>query len=207
MRMLPPSCAHGRGFCCVTEDVNTLILCLGNERVCDDGIAAVVGRAMQALPLPAHVTVKVGSKISFDLLDDIATTDQLVLVDALNSGGEPGMCTVVDVSELPALVASSECAHGTSVSHILDFVRYLACDGAACGVAIAGIEGRQFLSCGTGFSEEVWAAVPKLVDLVLLFVGAKVEARTMATEICRDLRIGRSRGKRPGGAEERRAQG
>ena len=109
----------------------------------------------------------------FDLLDDIATTDQLVLVDALNSGGEPGMCTVVDVSELPALVASSECAHGTSVSHILDFVRYLACDGAACGVAIAGIEGRQFLSCGTGFSEEVWAAVPKLVDLVLLFGGCQ----------------------------------
>jgi hydrogenase maturation protease len=155
--------------------------------VCDDGVGVLVGRVLQSVTLPANVSVKTVSRVSFDLLDRIATTDQLVLVDALGSGDEPGTCTVADVTDIPAALASSECAHRAGVLQILDFVRYVACDGNLGRVAIATIEGKQFLSCGTRFSEEVWAAVPRLVDLVLLYVGAAVEARTAVKDVCRRL--------------------
>jgi hydrogenase maturation protease len=174
-------------FCCVTEYVKTLILCLGDEKVRDDGIAAVAGRLLQSLPLPSNVAVKVAASVSFDLLDEIATSDQLVLVDALASGGEVGTCTVVDVSDLASHMAASECAHCATVSQILEFARYLAGGDNPYGVAIAGVEGGQFMSYGTSFSDPVWAAVPRLVDLILLFVGAGIEARTMVKESCRRM--------------------
>jgi len=168
--------------------VETLIVCLGNERVCDDGIAAVVGKVLQSLPLPPQVTVRTPARVSFDLIDKVAMADQLVVVDAIRSGEEVGTCTVADVTDLPAALASSECAHREGVSQILDFVRYIACDGTPRRVAIAAIEGKQFLSCGTSFSDEVWAEVPRLVDLILLYVGASVEARMAVTDACRRLR-------------------
>ena len=155
--------------------------------MCDDGVGVLVGRVLQSVTLPRNVSVKIVSKVSFDLLDRITTADQLVLVDALGSGEEPGTCTVADVTEIPAALASSECAHRAGVLQILDFLRYVACDGNSRRVAIAAIEGKQFLSCGTEFSDEVWAAVPRLVDLVLLYVGATVEARTAVKDVCRLL--------------------
>ncbi len=48
------------------------------------------------------------------------------------------------------------------------------------------------MSYGTGFSEEVTSAIPRLVDLVLLFVGATLRARTAVPEVCAAL-VRRSR--------------
>jgi hydrogenase maturation protease len=167
--------------------VKTLILCLGDENVRDDGIAAVAGRLLLSLPLPSNVAVKVGARVSFDLLDAIASSEQLVLMDALASGADVGTCTVVDVGDLASHVAASECAHRATVSQVLEFARYLAGGSNPYKVAIAGIEGGQFMSCGTSFSDPVWSAVPRLVDLVLLFVGAGIEARTTVKEACKRL--------------------
>jgi hydrogenase maturation protease len=168
--------------------VETIIVCLGNERVCDDGIAAVVGKVLQSVPLPPEVTVRIPARVSFDLIDKIAMADQVVVVDAIRSGEEVGTCTVADVTEIPAAQASSECAHREGVLQILDFVRYIACDENPRRVAIAAIEGKQFLSYATSFSDEVWAAVPRLVDLILLYVGASVEARMAVKDVCARLR-------------------
>lgn len=167
--------------------METLIVCLGNENNCDDGIGAIVGRVLQSLPMAANIKVRMVGEVSVDLMDEIASTEELVLVDALHSGGQLGTCTVVDVTEVPPSLAGSECAHDTQVVQILDFVRYIACDGTPCRVAIAGIEGRQFLASGAFFSEDVCDAVPRLADLVLLFAGANLEARIAVKEACRRL--------------------
>lgn len=128
------------------------------------------------------------AKVSFDLLDKVAMAEQLIVVDAIHSGEVPGTCTVADVTEIPASVASSECAHRAGVAQVLDFVRYVACDGPPRRVAIAAIEGKEFLRCGTTFSEDVWAAIPRVVDLILLYVGAAVQARIAVKDVCRHLR-------------------
>jgi hydrogenase maturation protease len=180
---------HQGDFRCVTRVVETLIVCLGNERVCDDGVAALVGRVLQSLSLPPNVSVKTAQEVSFDLLDRIATVDQLVLVDALASGEKPGTCTVADVTAIPAALASSECAHRPGIFQILDFVHSMACDDTPHRVAIATIEGKQFWRCGTSLSEEVREAVPRLVDLVLLYVGATVEARAAVHDACHRLSL------------------
>ena len=139
---------------------------------------------MQSLPLPAEVTITLVRKLGIDLLDELAAAERIIIVDALATGEEPGTCTVADVTEIPASIASSECAHRTSVCHIIEVARHVLCDGVSPGVAIAGVEGKQFLAYGAPFSDEVAAAIPRLVDLLLLTMGAKVETRAMVGEVC-----------------------
>jgi hypothetical protein len=77
--------------------------------------------------------------------------------------------------------------HNTSVCHIIEVARHILCDGDTYRVAIAGIEGKQHLAYGAEFSDEVVAAFPRLVDLLLLTVGARVETRAMVKEACQRL--------------------
>ncbi len=167
--------------------MQTLIVCLGNERVCDDGIGARVGRILQSLPLPSDVQVAVMATLRCDLLDSLAEAERLVVVDALamGMGAEPGMCTVADVSELPAAVACADCLHRALVSDVIDLARQVSCDGTLPNVTIAGVEGKRFLDAGSLFSDEVVTATPRLVDLILLAIGAKVEVRAMVKDACR----------------------
>jgi hydrogenase maturation protease len=123
----------------------------------------------------------------FDLLDILAGAERLVVVDALaiGMGAEPGMCTVADVTDLPAAVASVDCIHRAAVSDVIDLARQVSCEGTLQNVTIAAVEGKRFLDCGGLFSDEVVAATPRLVDLILLAIGAKVEARAMVKDACR----------------------
>jgi hydrogenase maturation protease len=169
--------------------VQTLIVCIGNERVCDDGIGARVGRILQLLPLPSDVAVMQIQRIGFDLIDALAATEHLVVVDALDCATEPGTCTVADVTELAAGTVGCGCAHRSIVTEIIDLARQVSCDETLQSVSIAGIERRQSLAYDMGFSDEVTAAVPRLVDLLLRAVGARLEARTMVKQTCRHFLV------------------
>jgi len=167
--------------------VETLIVCLGNERVCDDGIGARAGRILESLPLPDGVTVTKVQSLHIGLLDQLAESERLLIIDALSTGAEPGMCTVADVTELPSGTASADCAHARTVANIMDLVRHVSCDSAAPSIDIAGIQGKQFMMYGAEFSAEVSRALPRLVDLVLLTVGAQLASRAMVRDVCREL--------------------
>jgi hydrogenase maturation protease len=167
--------------------VQTLIVCLGNERISDDGVGAQVGRVLQALPLPPETTVLLLPKLRIDLLEPLAEADRLVIVDALASGAEPGMCTVADVTDIPSGIASADCAHGKMVANIMDLVRHVSTEIEAPAIDIAGIEGKQTHAFGAELSDEVRSAVPRLVDLILLSVGARVATRAMVKEVWRAM--------------------
>jgi hydrogenase maturation protease len=153
--------------------------------VCDDGIGARVGRILRSLPLPSDVAVTVVQGIGLDLSDALAAAEQLIVVDALDSEAEPGTCTVADVTELPAATVGTGCAHESYVAQIIEMARQLSCDGVLKSVTLAGIERKLTLGFCTGFSDEVTAAVPRLVDLILLTVGAELDARVKVKETCR----------------------
>jgi hydrogenase maturation protease len=167
------------------KDVQTLIVCVGNEQVCDDGIGARVGRILQSLPLPPDVAVLSLERIGIGLLDALAGAAHVVVVDALATEGEPGASTVADVTELHPATVGSGCAHRATVTEIVTLARQVWSGEAFPAMTLAGIERKQSLAIGEGFSSEVLAAVPRMVDLLLLTVGARLEARTMVKQVCR----------------------
>ena len=165
--------------------MRTLILCLGNEHVADDGIGAEIGRALQSLSLPADIQVRMVPRLHIYLLDELAEVDHLVIVDALTAEAEPGTCTVVDVSQHCAAVVASGCYHTNDVRDLIHLAREVAPDGPSCAITVAGVACEHSDRYGAGFSNAVLSAIPRLVDLVLMVTGAGLKIRLLAAEILR----------------------
>jgi hydrogenase maturation protease len=168
--------------------MRTLILCLGNEHVADDGIGAEIGRALQSLSLPADIQVRMVPRLHIYLLDELAEVDHLVIVDALTAEAEPGTCTVVDVSQHCAAVVASGCYHTNDVRDLIHLAREVAPDGPSCVITIAGVACEHSDRYGAGFSNAVLSAIPRLVDLVLMVTAAGLKIRLLAAEILRQER-------------------
>jgi hydrogenase maturation protease len=165
--------------------MRTLILCLGNEHVSDDGIGAEIGRALQSLPLPEVIQVKVVPRLRLDLLDELAQIDHLVIVDALVANANPGTCTVVEVTQHCAAVVALGCCHTNDVRDLIHLAREVAPAGPECAITIAGVAREQQDCCGAGFSTAVLAAIPRLVDLILMVTGAGLHVRLLASDTFR----------------------
>lgn len=165
--------------------MRTLILCLGDERVADDGIGAEIGQILQSLPLPESIQVRVATRLRLDLLDELATVDHLAIVDALAGDAEPGTCTVVDVTQHSAAVVASGCYHTSEVRDLIHLAREVAAEGPECVVTIAGVEGEHRDRYGWAFSQAALSAVPRLVDLLLMVTGAGLKIRLLASDTLR----------------------
>jgi hydrogenase maturation protease len=165
--------------------MRTLIVCLGNEHVADDGIGAEIGRTLQSLSLPEDIQIRMVPRLCLDLLDELAEVDHLVIVDALTADAEPGTCTVVDVSQHCAAVVASGCYHTNDVRDLIHLAREVAPGDPACTVTIAGMACEHSDRYGIGFSNAVLSAIPRLVDLVLMVTGAGLKMRLLAAETLR----------------------
>ena len=66
----------------------TLILCLGNDILSDDGVGLQVASALESDPPPAAVVRRSGLS-GFYLLDDLVGFERAVVVDAIRTGERP----------------------------------------------------------------------------------------------------------------------
>lgn len=149
--------------------MRVLVAGIGNPWASDDGVGAEVIRRLQAR-LPAEpnmggraVEVLTMGQPSFDLLDVVDGYDQLIIVDAVASGAEPG--TVHCVAWQPGVVldrgVERVSSHGLGIREVLEL-------GAALGrlpgrVDLWGIEAGSTTS-GSGLSPSLAAAVPAIVE-------------------------------------------
>jgi hydrogenase maturation protease len=165
--------------------MRTLILCVGNESISDDGIGARIGEILQSLPLPANIQVDVVARLRLDVLDQLVDVDHLVIVDGLTAEAEPGTSTVVDVTGHSAAVVASGCCHSRDVADIIRLARDVAPDGAEFMITIAGVRVEHVDRYGATFSQAVLSAVSRIVDLLLLTTGAGLQLRLFAAESLR----------------------
>ena len=150
----------------------TRILCLGNEIVSDDGVGIRVGRILASLELPPGVEVEFSMGLGFELVDSLRAGEQLVLVDAMQTGAAPGTCRVMELDEVEAMAGTPYCCHGMGLSEILQLARRLAPERLPGRLAIVGVEAVVLDRFGTTLSEPVKEALPLAVTTVLQTAGA-----------------------------------
>jgi hydrogenase maturation protease len=161
----------------------TLVACLGNIFLGDDGFGVEVARRLASHDLPEGVRVTDygirGMHLAYDLAEGFDTT---ILVDAAQRGGEPG--TVYVIEPEPAGDGGSGVgpgaasalggmglfdAHGMQPDVVLDMAGAL---GAEAGrVLVVGCEPAN-LEEGIGLSPPVAAAVDEAVRVVTRLVTA-----------------------------------
>ncbi len=170
----------------------TLIACLGNIFLGDDGFGVEVAKHLAGQELPAGVRVTDygirGMHLAYDLAEGFETT---ILVDCVQRGDEPGTVYVIEPEPAPhpatpvsagtagggtgedaALAAMSLFnAHGMQPDVVLEMAGTL---GAEAGrVLVVGCEPAS-LEEGIGLSQPVAAAVEEAARAVIRLVTAGV---------------------------------
>lgn len=140
--------------------MKTLILGLGNELLCDEGVGVHVVRALQKEKLPDGVSaVEVGTAV-LDALPYIEEADRIVVIDAMKAGETPGTIYRVPFEdcERPRCIASM---HGFDLSRVF----FLAGKASGAEAVVIGAEPGR-IEWGTELSAEMQAMVPAMVEVV-----------------------------------------
>lgn len=143
----------------------TRIIGIGNDFRQDDGVGPAVVRRLKARAA-GQVEIAEHDGDATSLLDAWDGAPRVVLVDAVQSGADPGTIHRVDVhaAPLPKGLAWYS-SHSLSVPEAVILARRL--DSLPQALLIYGIEGRCF-GIGRGLSLEVEAAASAVVEEILI---------------------------------------
>jgi len=152
----------------------TLVACLGNIFLSDDGFGVEVARRLARQPLPEGVRVTDygirGMHLAYDLAEGFDTT---ILVDTAQRGDAPGTVYLIEpepqADQGDAASLSLFNAHGMQPDLVLSLAGSLG--GDAGRVLVVGCEPAT-LEEGIGLSAPVTAAVDEAVQMVTRLVTA-----------------------------------
>lgn len=140
---------------------NALVLGLGNPIMGDDGLGlAALARLARDWDLPPSVSLVDGGTWGMNLLPQIETADQLILLDAIRAGTPPGTLVVIERAELPRYFSLKISPHQIDLREVLGLAELR---GTLPAMAMAlGVEPEQ-VELGTEVSPAVLARVDDVV--------------------------------------------
>ncbi len=145
----------------------TLIVCIGNDLVADDGIGHEIYRRLNKRSLPERVRLRLLGVGGMDLLDELDGEELLIVVDAVQFGARPGSVHLLDWESIPTQEIRPVSGHGIGVKEALQVCRKLYPEKAAGRVFLVGIEGQCFDRVGAGLTPEVLDALPDAVEKII----------------------------------------
>lgn len=147
--------------------VRTLIVCIGNDLVADDGIGHEIYALLNRGALPDGVRLCLLGVGGMDLLDELDGEELLVVVDAVQFGAPPGSVHLLDWESIPTRDMRPVSGHGIGVKEALQVCRKLYPEKAAARVYLVGVEGHCFDQVGAGLTPEVREGLPEAVEKIL----------------------------------------
>ncbi|HEY5512964.1 MAG TPA: hydrogenase maturation protease [Geomonas sp.] len=143
-----------------------VIIGMGNPLLSDDGVGIAVARAVaQRLRGRMNLTVTELHTGGFRLMEAMAGFQRAVVVDAMLSGATPGTLQRFDPKGF-VTTKNTFSSHDTDFATAYDLGR-MAGVPLPEQVSFWGIEAREFDLFGERFSDEVSAAVPGAVNLIV----------------------------------------
>jgi hydrogenase maturation protease len=161
--------------------MTVLVLGVGNILLSDEGIGVRVIEALQdRYRIPPEVEVIDGGTAGMDLLDTLSGRRQVIIVDAVRTGGPPGSIVRLVDEQVPAFFRSRISPHQLGLSDVLAALSILGSEPQA--VTVIGVEPAD-LSIGLELSPVLAARLDELVERVvgeLRGIGLAVAPRTRA---------------------------
>ena len=145
--------------------VETLILGVGNLLLSDEGVGVrVVERLVATYDLPEGVQTLDGGTLGLDLLYYLEGVENLLIVDAVKMGKEPGTLLRLEGDEVPAFLSIKISPHQIGIPDML-FAAKLK-DLYPRNVVLWGVQ-PGVLDAGLDLSPPVAAQVDELVEKVV----------------------------------------
>ncbi|CAK0771136.1 Hydrogenase 2 maturation protease [uncultured Gammaproteobacteria bacterium] len=150
--------------------MTVLVLGLGNILLRDEGLGVRVVEALeQRYRVPSGVTVLDGGTSGMDLLDSIAGTGDLIVVDAIRAGRAPGELVRLTGEQVPVFFRQRLSPHQLGLSDLLATLALQ--DQSPASVTILGCEPLD-LALGLELSPTVAARIDDLVAAVVAEVAS-----------------------------------
>ncbi len=100
--------------------MSVLVLGVGNILLTDEGIGVRVVEALeQRYQIPDQVDVVDGGTAGMELLEIMSDRDQVIIIDAVNTGAEAGTLVELRGEEVPALFRTRISPHQLGISDLL----------------------------------------------------------------------------------------
>ncbi len=145
--------------------MNVLVLGAGNILLSDEGIGVRVIEALEArYDVPESVEILDGGTCGMDLLDVIAGRDQLIIVDAVNTGSPPGTVVRLRDADIPAAFRTKSSPHQLGLQDVLAMLRLL--ETAPRHVTVVGVQPAS-LNLGLELSPVVAGRLDEMIEMVL----------------------------------------
>ena len=102
------------------ESTRTVVLGLGNMLMADDGLGlAALERLRDEWCLPHHVELVDGGTWGMNLLHVIEGADQLLIFDAISTGGVPGSLVRLEGNDIPRFLLQKVSPHQVDLREVL----------------------------------------------------------------------------------------
>lgn len=142
----------------------TIVIGLGNSILTDDGVGIHAARLILK-HIPEGITVTEVHAGGLRLMDAMAGYDRAIIIDAMQSGQEPGTIQRFTPADMHA-TRNVTSTHDTSLATALEMARMLGMH-VPTDVTIWGIEARDAVNFGEELSAEVRAAMERVVRDVM----------------------------------------
>ena len=136
-----------------------VIIGVGNRWRCDDGAGIAAAERLAERNVPAHPHT--GDPASLMALWEGA--DEVILIDAVNSGESPGTVVVLDATDQELPVGMLRSTHGMGPADAVELARSL--HSLPGRVVVYGIEGLEY-GYGRTLSAPVQAAIDRVVEMI-----------------------------------------
>ena len=146
--------------------MKTLVIGVGNLLRCDDGVGIhVVNRLEEAAPNIDTLDVALGS---IEILEAMKSRDRVFIVDAIQTGGEPGAIYRVNLSggEEPPRITHS---HGVDLLTTLKLGDSLFPSQMPREMILLAVEAEDITTLSMSCTSKVQAALEKAVEIILGF--------------------------------------
>lgn len=143
------------------SDRRTIIVCIGNELVADDGAGFEIFNRLAGCP----ARLEYCSVGGIDLLPLLAGETDLIVVDAVQFGALPGTIHVVPWDSLPRENGAIS-SHGLGLRETIEIGRILYPGFMPERIILIGIEGRCFNRTREYMTSEVRNAIDPAVTMI-----------------------------------------
>jgi hydrogenase maturation protease len=148
----------------ISEGGGTVVIGLGNPLMADDGMGIAALERLRAGGVPADVELVDGGTWGMNLLPVIEAADRLLLMDAIDAGGEPGTLHELERARIPRYLATKISPHQVDLRDVLALAELrgtLPAETVALGLQPARVE----MACE--LSDAVRARLDDLVAAVM----------------------------------------
>ena len=142
-----------------------LILGLGNCLIEDEGIGiAAIEYLHKHYLIPEDVELLDGGTSGMGLLDDLRSRQYVIVLDAVNTGHQPGNLVVLTNEQVPAFFRSKVSPHQLALSDVLAVLTLT--DEQPKNISVVGVE-PVILKTRIGLSDKVKQQLQPMVDEVI----------------------------------------